>query len=306
MTPTVTVNFGAALRRDQRHHARRTSSARASTSCGSPIDVLTAARRLCALLHAAAARPGQQRRDRRACRHDGAPREALTNDPVQGRALALFRRRPDAEAARRSDLRLRRLLQVRRQPARRGPVRRADHPRPRSTTPRPQVKGIELSANYDNGPWSLFGNLAWSRGQGHQHQLGAVQLRSGRARLHRQQLDLSSTTTRAGPARPAPPTSSTRTATGRRGSRPTCVYGNGLRKTVVTPNDTAAADLRHGQPVARPEDPDQGHARHAGPLRRAEPVRRQLPAARRHRASASAPRSSACAAPSWSSLTQKF
>ena len=29
-----------------------------------------------------------------------------------------------------------------------------------------EVKGIELSGNYQNGPWSLFGNLAWSEAKG--------------------------------------------------------------------------------------------------------------------------------------------
>ena len=29
-----------------------------------------------------------------------------------------------------------------------------------------EVKGIELTASYDNGPWSLFGNIAWSQAQG--------------------------------------------------------------------------------------------------------------------------------------------
>ena len=28
------------------------------------------------------------------------------------------------------------------------------------------MKGIELSGNYENGPWSVFGNLAWSEAKG--------------------------------------------------------------------------------------------------------------------------------------------
>ena len=29
-----------------------------------------------------------------------------------------------------------------------------------------EVKGIELSGNYQNGPWSVFGNAAWSEAKG--------------------------------------------------------------------------------------------------------------------------------------------
>ena len=28
------------------------------------------------------------------------------------------------------------------------------------------MKGIELTASYDNGPWSVYGNLAWSEAKG--------------------------------------------------------------------------------------------------------------------------------------------
>lgn len=29
-----------------------------------------------------------------------------------------------------------------------------------------RVVGVEMTARYDYGPWSLYGNLAWSRGMG--------------------------------------------------------------------------------------------------------------------------------------------
>lgn len=102
------------------------------------------------------------------------------------------------------------------------------------------VKGIELTASYDSGPWSLFGNLAWSEAQG--TNINSAQFNFALDELafiqnnwiyldHNQ-----SWTGSAGAAYTFNRTSDWATRVSA-----DLIYGNGLRKTVVTPNDQANA-----------------------------------------------------------------
>ena len=100
------------------------------------------------------------------------------------------------------------------------------------------VKGFELTGSYDTGPWSLYGNLAWSDAQG--SAINSAQFNFGQAELnyiaqnyiyldHNQ-----SWTASAGAA-----------YTFNQGSEwatrlsADFIYGNGLRRTLVNPNDSA-------------------------------------------------------------------
>jgi outer membrane receptor protein involved in Fe transport len=102
------------------------------------------------------------------------------------------------------------------------------------------VKGLELSASYDEGPWSLFGNLAWSEAQG--TNINSAQFNFDPTELAFIQnnwiyLDHSqSWTGSAGAAYTFNRTSDWATRISA-----DVIYGNGLRKTVVTPNDQANA-----------------------------------------------------------------
>jgi outer membrane receptor protein involved in Fe transport len=100
------------------------------------------------------------------------------------------------------------------------------------------VKGVELSASYDTGPWSLFGNLAWSEAQG--TSINSAQFNFAPDELAFIQndwiyLDHNQSWTASGGA----------AYTFNYGSdwatrlSADLIYGNGLRKTVVTPNDQA-------------------------------------------------------------------
>jgi len=101
-----------------------------------------------------------------------------------------------------------------------------------------EVKGIELTGSYDNGPWSLFGNLAWSEAKG--TNINSAQFNFAPDELafiqnnwiyldHNQ-----SWTASAGAAYTFNRTSDWATRVSA-----DMIYGNGLRKTVVTPNDQA-------------------------------------------------------------------
>jgi outer membrane receptor protein involved in Fe transport len=100
------------------------------------------------------------------------------------------------------------------------------------------VKGVELTASYEEGPWSLFGNLAWSEAQG--TNINSAQFNFDPAELAFVQsnwifLDHSqSWTGSAGAAYTFNRTSDWATRVSA-----DLIYGNGLRKTVVTPNDQA-------------------------------------------------------------------
>ena len=101
-----------------------------------------------------------------------------------------------------------------------------------------QVRGLELFANYDKGPWSLYANLAWS-------QVNAININS--AQFNFEQAELAyiannwifadhnqSWTGSVGAAYVVNMETdwATRLAAD-------FLYGNGLRQTIVTPNDTA-------------------------------------------------------------------
>lgn len=101
-----------------------------------------------------------------------------------------------------------------------------------------QVRGFELFASYDNGPWSLYANLAWS-------QVNAININS--AQFNFEQAELSyiagnwifadhnqSWTGSAGAAYVFNMDSDWATRISA-----DMLYGNGLRQTLVTPNDSA-------------------------------------------------------------------
>jgi outer membrane receptor protein involved in Fe transport len=101
-----------------------------------------------------------------------------------------------------------------------------------------EIKGIELTAAYEDGPWSIYGNLAWSEARG--STINSAQFNFDPAELgfiaqnwiyldHNQ-----SWTGSAGAAY----TFNHGTDWAARLSGDV-LYGNGLRKTVVTPNDQA-------------------------------------------------------------------
>src|SRR5579883_690733 len=101
-----------------------------------------------------------------------------------------------------------------------------------------QVKGIELSGNYTKGPWSIFANLAWSEAKG--SNINSAQFNFAPDELafisqnyiyldHNQSYSAS-----LGSAY----TFSRKSDWATRVSAD-LIYGNGLRKTVVTPNDQA-------------------------------------------------------------------
>jgi outer membrane receptor protein involved in Fe transport len=101
-----------------------------------------------------------------------------------------------------------------------------------------QVRGFELFANYDKGPWSLYANLAWS-------QVNAINITSSQFNFEQAELAYiannwifadhnQSWTGSAGAAY----VFNMETDWATRVSAD-LLYGNGLRQTIVTPNDTA-------------------------------------------------------------------
>lgn len=102
------------------------------------------------------------------------------------------------------------------------------------------VKGVELSASYDDGPWSLFGNLAWSQAQGtdiHSAQFNFAP--DELAFVHNNWIYLDHNQSWTGSAGAA--YTFNRTSDWATRVSADLIYGNGLRKTVVTPNDQANA-----------------------------------------------------------------
>jgi outer membrane receptor protein involved in Fe transport len=102
-----------------------------------------------------------------------------------------------------------------------------------------QVKGIELTGAYDNGPWSLYGNFAWSEAMG--TKITSAQFNFNPANLafindnyiyldHNQ-----SATASAGASYTFNQDSDWATKVSA-----DFIYGQGLRATLVTPNDTSA------------------------------------------------------------------
>ena len=100
------------------------------------------------------------------------------------------------------------------------------------------MQGIEVFASYDKGPWSVYGNLAWSEANATNINSAQFNFAQAELRLHLQNwifLDHNqSWTGSAGAAYTFNQGSDY--ATRLSGDM---IYGNGLRKTVVTPNDTA-------------------------------------------------------------------
>ena len=100
------------------------------------------------------------------------------------------------------------------------------------------IKGWELTASYDDGPWSVYGNVAWS-------QALATNIISAQFNFAASELAFiarttyTSTTTRAGPPRRAPPTPSTRDSSGRRAWAPISSTAMGCARRWYTPNDSA-------------------------------------------------------------------
>ena len=101
-----------------------------------------------------------------------------------------------------------------------------------------QIKGVELTGSYDDGPWSIYGNLAWSEGQG-------TNINSAQFNFAQQDLNFiarnliyldhsQSWTASAGAAYIFNQDSDWATRLSA-----DMIYGNGLRKTLVTPNDTS-------------------------------------------------------------------
>jgi outer membrane receptor protein involved in Fe transport len=101
-----------------------------------------------------------------------------------------------------------------------------------------QVRGFELFANYDKGPWSLYANLAWS-------QVNAININSAQFNFEQAELGYiasnwifadhnQSWTGSAGAAY----VFNMETDWATRVSAD-FLYGNGLRQTLVTPNDAA-------------------------------------------------------------------
>ncbi|MBI2735042.1 MAG: TonB-dependent receptor [Rhodospirillales bacterium] len=101
-----------------------------------------------------------------------------------------------------------------------------------------QVRGFELFANYDKGPWSLYANLAWS-------QVNSINITSSQFNFEQAELDFiasnwifadhnQSWTGSAGAAY----VFNMETDWATRVSADV-LYGNGLRQTIVTPNDAA-------------------------------------------------------------------
>ena len=101
-----------------------------------------------------------------------------------------------------------------------------------------QVRGFELFANYDKGPWSLYANLAWS-------QVNSINITSAQFNFEQAELDYiasnwifadhnQSWTGSAGAAYVFNMDSDWATRVSA-----DLLYGNGLRQTIVTPNDAA-------------------------------------------------------------------
>ena len=103
-----------------------------------------------------------------------------------------------------------------------------------------EVKGIELSANYEEGPWSVFANLAWSEAKGSDINSAQFNFAADDLAFIRQNyiyLDHNqSWTASAGAAYVFNQQSEWATRLSA-----DVIYGNGLRRTLLTPNDSAGA-----------------------------------------------------------------
>jgi outer membrane receptor protein involved in Fe transport len=103
-----------------------------------------------------------------------------------------------------------------------------------------EVKGIELTANYEDGPWSIYCNLAWSEARG--TNINSAQFNFDPAELSfisRNWIYLDHNQNWTGSAGTAYTFNQGKEWATRLSAD--FIYGNGLRKTVVTPNDEAVA-----------------------------------------------------------------
>lgn len=101
-----------------------------------------------------------------------------------------------------------------------------------------EVKGIELSSNYQNGPWSVFGNVAWSEAKGTNINSAQFNFDPGElAYISRNWIYLDHNQSWTGSAG----ASYTFNYGSDWATRITgdVLYGNGLRTSLVTPNDSA-------------------------------------------------------------------
>ncbi len=101
-----------------------------------------------------------------------------------------------------------------------------------------EVKGVELTGSFDKGPWSLFGNLAWSEAKG--TQINSAQFNFAPdelAFIQNNWIYLDHNQSWTGSAGAAYTFNRTTDYATRVSAD--FIYGNGLRKTVVTPNDQA-------------------------------------------------------------------
>ena len=142
------------------------------------------------------------------------------------------------------------------------------------------VKGVEFNASYDEGPWSVYFNGAYGSGIG--TNINSAQFNFGQAELayiannyisldHSQGWTMSS-----GAAYTFNPDKDWATRVSA-----DMLFGSGLRTSVVTPNDLSLpgyavvnASLAQKLPIGLGKDD-------AGPFRRHQPVRQQLPDPRR-------------------------
>ncbi|HTR84580.1 MAG TPA: TonB-dependent receptor [Reyranella sp.] len=101
-----------------------------------------------------------------------------------------------------------------------------------------EVKGIEITGSYDNGPWSLYGNVAWSEAKGSNINSAQFNFQPAELAFIAQNyiyLDHNQSWTGSGGA------AYTFNQDSRWATRVSAdlIVGSGLRSTVVTPNDTA-------------------------------------------------------------------
>ena len=233
IVPTVTVNFG--LRFDAINGATQENQFSPRINVvWQPNPNVHLPRRLFALLHAAAAHPGQRQFDRRPGRHGRRAR----SDPErsgEGRAGRLFRRRRHGQAVARPDRRSQRLLQDRPEPARRRPVRRA-HLAHLVQLCQCHRQRRRVQCQLRRRSWSVYFNGAFGNGIG--SNINSAQFNFGAAELayiannyitldHSQGWTMST-----GAAYTFNPDKdwATKVSTD-------MLFGSGLRTTVVTPND---------------------------------------------------------------------
>ena len=271
---------------------RRTSSARASTSCGSPTTMLT--------VRAGYSRyftppPLGQVNNGAIATLAGtvAAPDVTTERPGEGRAgRTISTSASTVKPLRRPDLGLGAYYKIAQQPSRRRPVRRAHHPhllqlrqghRQRHRVQR-QLRRTVPGRSISTSPWSA----------------AAAPTSTPRSSIS------------ARPSSPTSPTTTSTSTTARAGPMSggaaytfnpdrdwatrvsaDMMFGSGLRKTRRHPQRPLAARLRRGQRLAGAEDPDRPRQDDAGPFRRHQPVRQPATRSATARASASAPRSSA-------------